>query len=630
MCFIRRLIFLFLNFISVFSCLNAAAGKFLLVPVAANDSTPFVVRMEASALEPLESYEFAVWVYDREHRSAISQTWTYEGWKYAWYGYQSFKPDTGEKRCGWAFLRIYKKPYPACRYYIKFKVKDLQGESVIENEIEYPEFRIIDMQEEGGWLSGRIFADSTFMIPCDSTIVLAKNRNDEIVSSYISEDNEIDEGAKTVSGNFTLAVPSDSITALEFWTKEGSILGVVPFDSSYAIAAGETTYVSDVFPFPIYISSDINFQPSILRPGDDVEIGSWVYNLGSTVIENIEVNYYYNRRSEATKNKIGTILIDYIAPRGSAYALVTWADVKTGNYEIEVESNNISASTILKVGDPLEELVINEIMNYPLDSGQWLEIMNRGENPVDITGWKISNGKEESVLLATGSCELDINELLVVAESSEACLADIYGFTLGIVLDSIDIPYLRATSDDTVRLIDDKGFIVDEVRYAYDWIGSKGISLERISPDMASNDPDNWSTCVIDVGGTPGKENSIHLDSLPEKPILSVSPEVFSPDDPENPVTNISYVLPFTKAYVRLYVYNRQGICVRKLLEGQPSGAISVDISETGEMIWSHAWDGKNDHGKLLPMGIYIIYLQAEDQNSTKVITAKKTCVLAR
>ena len=614
----------------VFSDLNATTGKFTILPVAANDSTPFVVRVKASALQPYKSYQFAVWVYDREHHSAISQIWTPEGWKYAWYGYQSFRPDTGENRSNWAYLRIYKKPHTACRYYIKFKVKDLEGESVIENEIKYPEFYIIDMQEEGGWLFGRIYTDSTFITPYDSTVVLAKNTNGEIVGGYISEDNGIDEGASPLSGTFIIALPIDTIMELELWTRDGSILGVVPFDSSYTIAAGETAYIGDVFPYPIYISSNIELQPTLPKPGDDIEIGSWIYNLGTTVIENIEVNFYYSGRKETTKKKIGTSLIDYIAPRDSTYALVTWKDAETGNYRIEVESNNISASTIFRVGDPLEELVINEIMNYPFNSGKWLEIMNRGEHSVNIKGWQLTNGKGESALLTTSSYELDAKQFMVVAESSKACLTNIYGFIPGKVLDSIDIPYLRGTSGDTVRLIDNKGFVVDEVRYNRDWIGPKGISLERINPNIASNDPDNWSTCVIDVGGTPGKENSIHAEYLPEKPILSISPEAFSPEDPEHYITHISYVLPFKKAYVRLYVYNRQGICVRKLLDGQSSGAVSVDISETGEMIWSHIWDGKDDHGKLLPMGIYIIYLQAEDQNSNKVVTAKRTCVLVR
>jgi flagellar hook assembly protein FlgD len=114
---------------------------------------------------------------------------------------------------------------------------------------------------------------------------------------------------------------------------------------------------------------------------------------------------------------------------------------------------------------------------------------------------------------------------------------------------------------------------------------------------------------------------------LPTKVILLVEPKVFTPEE-EN--ASISYTLPFNKAVVRLYVYDKCGRCVRKLINGALSGAHSRDRAEKNGVIWSHLWDGKSDNGEILPIGIYIIYLEAKDQLSETLASKKTTVVIAK
>jgi hypothetical protein len=76
--------------------------------------------------------------------------------------------------------------------------------------------------------------------------------------------------------------------------------------------------------------------------------------------------------------------------------------------------------------------------------------------------------------------------------------------------------------------------------------------------------------------------------------------------NPFNPVTRIDFELPET-AFTKLTVYDLLGREVRKLVNGH---------MEPG----SHhvTWDGRNDTGKILPNGVYICVLKANNFQATR------------
>lgn len=76
--------------------------------------------------------------------------------------------------------------------------------------------------------------------------------------------------------------------------------------------------------------------------------------------------------------------------------------------------------------------------------------------------------------------------------------------------------------------------------------------------------------------------------------------------NPFNPATTIRYDVPKTER-VRLKIYNTLGQEVKTLIdEIQPSGRKSIE------------WNGKDNSGKLVSSGVYLIHLQIADENFTR------------
>ena len=67
---------------------------------------------------------------------------------------------------------------------------------------------------------------------------------------------------------------------------------------------------------------------------------------------------------------------------------------------------------------------------------------------------------------------------------------------------------LGNTSDGVV-IYDFRNGIIDSLFYDSSWGGGRGLSLERISLEEATNESTNWTTSLNPNGSTPGEPNSI-------------------------------------------------------------------------------------------------------------------------
>ena len=176
-----------------------------------------------------------------------------------------------------------------------------------------------------------------------------------------------------------------------------------------------------------------------------------------------------------------------------------------------------------------------------------------------------------------------------------------------------------------ILLKDARGFVIDSVYYNSNWNNkniavTKGKSLEKINPGLDGNDPLNWSTSVNSLGGTPGNQNSIFAENLNQSANLSANPNPFSPDnDGFEDFALINYNLSQATAQVRIKIFDSKGRLVRTLLNNQAS-------SSNGSV----TFDGLDDAGYPLRMGIYIIFLESINDNSGVVETIKSTIVIAR
>ncbi|MDQ7065890.1 MAG: lamin tail domain-containing protein, partial [candidate division KSB1 bacterium] len=296
-----------------------------------------------------------------------------------------------------------------------------------------------------------------------------------------------------------------------------------------------------------------------------------------------------------------------------------WQPPQSGRFTMQIEieaanderAHNNRFEFELPVGYVRGDAVINEIMARPEDGQpEWIEVINLLDAPLDLSGWRVADARStsgpvlENTWLAPG-------ELLVLAQEPVAGLPE----TAYRVLD--DWPSLN-NDRDRLMLLDFNGGIIDSLDYVAP--ASPGMSLERIQPGLSGNDASNWSSSVDPAGSTPGRRNSVFVDWLPEASALSVSPNPFSPDsDGHEDFALIRYDLPMVTGRVHLFVFDIRGRRVRQLLNNAPTGSQRTVI-----------WDGRDDAGRVLPLGLYFVHLQAIDAGNGVLVNQTATVALAK
>ena len=271
------------------------------------------------------------------------------------------------------------------------------------------------------------------------------------------------------------------------------------------------------------------------------------------------------------------------------------------------------------------DLVVNEIMFDPeTDNSEFVEFYNQGGKSIEIGGWKIEDENGNSYKLSEVSNQFPDKSYFVLAADSS--IFNNYHFDENSFVNIVNVSSLGLVNTGELILLKDvRGNVIDSVFYSDKWhnknfASTKNISLERINPEFNANDPLNWSSSVDISDATPSKQNSIYTENLNKSSNLTVSPNPFSPDnDSFEDFTIINYNLTQAISQVRIKIFDSKGRLVRTLLNNQPSAS-------SGSVIF----DGRDDDGNALRIGIYIIFLEALNNSSGVVETMKSVVVVAR
>ncbi|MPN06267.1 hypothetical protein SDC9_153523 [bioreactor metagenome] len=132
----------------------------------------------------------------------------------------------------------------------------------------------------------------------------------------------------------------------------------------------------------------------------------------------------------------------------------------------------------------------------------------------------------------------------------------------------------------------------------------KGVALERMYPDRESQDLTNWhSAAFCNNYGTPGFKNSQYRERDDEdggKKLFFLEEDVFSPDnDGVDDVCVLKYVLEEEGYVANILILSATG-------ERVFSFANNELLASSGQLLW----DGRNDHGKVATVGIYVIFIE--------------------
>lgn len=271
------------------------------------------------------------------------------------------------------------------------------------------------------------------------------------------------------------------------------------------------------------------------------------------------------------------------------------------------------------------QLIINEIMFDPdIDNSEFIEFLNNSGFEINIGGWQFEDENGNTNKLSDTSFIIQPNEYFVLfADSISISKYHLQNYRNKSVAGISSLGFVN--TGELILLKDLKKNTIDSVWYSDKWhnkniLNTKNKSLERINPMLGGNDQFNWSTSVNPYGATPSKQNSIFTKYENKEAKISASPNPFSPDnDGFEDFTLVNYNITQTLAQVRIKIFDSKGRLVRTLINNKPS-------SSSGSIIF----DGLDDEGRALRIGIYIIFIEAINDNTGVVETLKTTVVVAR
>ena len=268
-------------------------------------------------------------------------------------------------------------------------------------------------------------------------------------------------------------------------------------------------------------------------------------------------------------------------------------------------------------------LQLNEILYEPeAHQPEYVELRNTSDTLLTLRWSRLIVGYEDSfylppvllqphgfaVLFATPGGDSTLLARAFPSMPEEALRLPVSRSTLGLRNDGDHLAFYS----DNVQ--------TDSLTYQPAWhhpdlVYTRGISLERSFSGT-------WTSSVDPEGGTPGRANTLSVPPSPESrtSTLTVEPSPFSPDnDGIDDETVITYHLGMSIARIQIRIFDINGREVRRLIPAALTGY-------QGRI----RWNGRAEDHRLLPTGIYIVFLEAIDTSTGRRTRRKKPVVLVR
>ena len=234
------------------------------------------------------------------------------------------------------------------------------------------------------------------------------------------------------------------------------------------------------------------------------------------------------------------------------------------------------------ISGALNRVVINEI-NYnsadDFNTGDWLEIYNESETPIDVSAWRLRDDNDARSFVLPVHTVIEPYGYLVLCETPSAFTAlfpdvasQVGGFAFGF-----------GAGGDAVRLFDSADRLADAVLYDDEppWPtgpDGTGATLALRRPGLDNQQPESWA--ASGGHGTPGEQNDVYTviradDAAPTPQLFSVGQ---SYPNPFNAVATIPLALPWD-SHVHIEVYSVLGQRIAVAIdEPLPAGPHTVAL----------------------------------------------------
>lgn len=274
------------------------------------------------------------------------------------------------------------------------------------------------------------------------------------------------------------------------------------------------------------------------------------------------------------------------------------------------------------------DILINEVLPNPKPGGtEFVEIYNNSDRDYDLQDLQIARiiAPDSLVAIYPISNEFSLiapREYRLLTKDPSLLQDQYYTPNPTVFIKMPSMPQMNNKSG-IIALIS-SNMIIDRLDYNEDLHNPfiknpKGVSLERRSFESETNAIGNFTSASAAVGyATPGYKNSQHENLSEHQNDVWLVSKTFSPDqDGFEDNLQINYRFRTDGAMANIYIYNDQGSVVRRLFRNHL-------LSTEGTLLW----DGLNDQGQLLPVGIYIVYFEVYNAIDS-VKTYRLSCVLS-
>lgn len=276
------------------------------------------------------------------------------------------------------------------------------------------------------------------------------------------------------------------------------------------------------------------------------------------------------------------------------------------------------------------DIVINEVLFNPYSGGvDFVELFNNSIKPVNLKTMRIANRNKTTLMLNENYAASDSAWLLMPGEyavlsENPSLVSQFYYIENPNAM--VWLSKLPGYPNDNgyVVLINEVSEVIDEFYYDMGMHSTllsdvKGISLERLNPNLPSNEASSWQSAAQTAGfATPTAKNSQFTDAIKGDDSFSLSHQVFSPDgDGFEDILLINYELPESGYHASIMVFDSKGRRVKRI-------GSNMLLGTSGSI----QWDGADDAGRRASMGAYVIFIEAFDLKGN-VKRYKKTVVVA-
>lgn len=293
--------------------------------------------------------------------------------------------------------------------------------------------------------------------------------------------------------------------------------------------------------------------------------------------------------------------------------------------------NNAAADFAIPQAADSFDVVINELLfDAPPGMSEFIELFNRSDKVIDLNGFSIasadinSEGMPRMTSLKENSFLLFPEQYVVLTRRSGQLPDEDNRIDLSSV---VELPSMFTLPDKEgkIILLNDKNQLMDLLCYNplmhSVFIKEKeGISLERINPDLPTNERDNWYSAAFTGGySTPGYKNSQEMCDAAEKESITVTPSVFTPDGDGTDEQVFLTIIPGGSGFIgNIVIYDMQGRMINTMCSNVLLGTETI-----------LSWNGKYADNRDAPMGIYLIYIEIFNEKGM-VKKYRKVVTLAR